>query len=255
MPFAGLPTAPSAAPLAASHEVVELPSASALAEVRRQIANRPPAPEELAVFADPVYRSDDPRVSPAPAKAAPAEEVQAIEALAPAAHRWIALDFDASRAEVEKPQLARYRIVDFATRCSIDSRHPELSGIALSTVDRQGRPQDGFLRLNEIYNLKLNADIVVLSACQTTLGESARGEGIVGLTRGFLYAGAPQVLASLWSVDDRATTEFLRRFYDALLRRGLPAAAALQSAQLALLNDPGWKDPYYWSAFVLQGSL
>ena len=121
-------------------------------------------------------------------------------------------------------------------------------------VDRQGRPQDGFLRLHEIYNLKLNADLVVLSACQTALGDSVCSEGMIGLTRGFMFAGAPQVLASLWSVQDRASAEFMRYFDDALLRRGLPPPAALQSAQLSMQRNPRWSDPYYWSAFVLQGA-
>jgi CHAT domain-containing protein/Flp pilus assembly protein TadD len=278
VPFAALPNLRSSAPLAVRHEIVELPSASALAEVRQETDGRRPAPEEVAVFADPVFRADDERVSGAPA-AAPAqadetftraveesglgslprlhfsrEEARTIARLAPARQRWIALDFDASRAAVEKPDLGLYRIVHFATHGLIDSRHPELSGIVFSMVDRAGRPQDGFLRLHEIYNLKLNADLVVLSACQTALGESVRSEGMIGLTRGFMYAGAPQVLASLWSVQDRAAAEFMRRFYDALLRRGLAAPAALQSAQLSMLNDSRWSSPYYWSAFVLQGA-
>ena len=229
------------------------------------------------MFADPVFRADDARFGAA-GKAATGEEedllraaeesgfgalsrlhfsreeAQAIESLANPARRWIALDFDASRAAVEKPQLSRYRIVHFATHGLIDSRRPELSGIVLSMVDREGHPQDGFLRLHEIYNLKLNADLVVLSACRTALGEAVRSEGMIGLARGFMYAGAPQVLASLWSVDDRATAEFMRRFYEALLQRGLAAPAALQAAQLSMVQEARWKDPYYWSAFVLQGA-
>src|SRR6185295_13830918 len=100
-------------------------------------------------------------------------------------------------------------------------------------VDEQGRPQDGFLRLNEIYNLKLGADLVVLSACQTALGKEIRGEGLVGLTRGFMYAGAPRVVASLWNVNDRATAELMRRFYRAMLSEGMRPAAALRAAQLS----------------------
>ncbi len=279
VPLAALPDPQSSAPLAIRHKIVELPSASVLAEVRRQTAQRPPAPKTVAVFADPVFRADDPRVDPrsghplsAPVDAMltralkesgfgslerlrfSREEATAISNLAPAGERWIAIDFDANRAAVEKPELSRYRIVHFATHGLIDSRHPELSGIVLSMVDREGHPQDGLLPLHEIYNLKLNADLVVLSACQTALGESVRSEGMVGLTRGFMYAGAPQVLASLWSVQDRAAAEFMRRFYDALLRRGLAAPAALQSAQRSMLQDPRWSDPYYWSAFILQGT-
>ncbi|HTS47814.1 MAG TPA: CHAT domain-containing tetratricopeptide repeat protein, partial [Bryobacteraceae bacterium] len=276
VPFAALPDQNS--PLALRHEILELPSASALAEVRRETAGRRPALQEIAVFADPVFRADDERVRgsqttpPTPeddvlTRAAEEsgfgslvrlhfsrEEAQAIDRLTPAGQKWIALDFDASRASAEEPKLSRYRIVHFATHGLIDSRHPDLSGIVLSLVDRQGRPQNGFLRLHEIYDLKLNADLVVLSACQTALGESVRSEGMIGLTRGFMFAGAPQVLASLWSVQDRASAEFMRYFYDALLRRSLPPGAALQSAQLSMQRNPRWSDPYYWSAFVLEGA-
>jgi CHAT domain-containing protein len=181
-------------------------------------------------------------------------EADAVAALAPRGAIREALDFDASRTEAQKPALADYRVIHFATHAFLNSRHPELSGLVLSTVDRAGHPQDGFLRLNEIYNLKLNADLVVLSGCQTALGQEVRSEGLVGLTRGFMYAGAPQVLASLWDVRDRATAEFMSRFYEPLLRRHLAPEAALRSAQLAMMKDPRWSQPYYWAAFTMQGA-
>jgi CHAT domain-containing protein len=121
-------------------------------------------------------------------------------------------------------------------------------------VDRKGQSLDGFLPLHRIYELKLNADLVVLSGCETALGEEVRSEGLVGLTRGFMYAGSSQVLASLWSVHDRATAEFMGHFYDALLRRRMDAAASLHAAQLSMMHDARWSNPVYWSAFVLQGS-
>jgi CHAT domain-containing protein len=120
-------------------------------------------------------------------------------------------------------------------------------------VDAQGRPQNGFLRLYDIYNLKLAADLVVLSACQTALGKEIRGEGIVGLTRGFMYAGAPRVVASLWRIDDRATAELMRRFYTHMLGEGLRPAAALRAAQVSMLREKRWQAPHYWAAFTLQG--
>jgi CHAT domain-containing protein len=123
----------------------------------------------------------------------------------------------------------------------------------LSLVDVDGRPQDGFLRLYDIYNLKLRAELVVLSACQTALGKDIRGEGLVGLTRGFMYAGAPRVVASLWQIDDRASAEFMQRFYEGILRQGLRPAAALQAAQISMSRDRRWSSPYYWAAFTLQG--
>jgi len=92
-----------------------------------------------------------------------------------------------------------------ATQDLLNNIHPELSGVVPSPVHKEGRQQDGFLRLQEIYNLKLQAGLAALSACQSGLGKEIKGEGLVGLARGFMYAGAPRVVASLWKVDDRAT--------------------------------------------------
>jgi CHAT domain-containing protein len=135
----------------------------------------------------------------------------------------------------------------------INTTRPELSGLALSLVDSAGRSRDGFLRLNTIYNLRLSADLVVLSACQSALGKEIAGEGLVGLTRGFMYAGARRVIASLWQVSDSATAELMKKFYAGLLQRHLSAAAALRSAQLEMSRDPRWTSPYFWAGFVLQG--
>lgn len=131
--------------------------------------------------------------------------------------------------------MGQYRIIHFATHGLINNHHPELSGIVLSLVDEQGRQQNGFLRLYDLYNLNLSADLVVLSACQTALRKEVQGEGLVGLTRGFMYAGAPRVVASLWQIDDRASAEFMKRFYEGLLgpeastRRRAPRRASLDA--------------------------
>src|SRR5262249_38981383 len=146
-----------------------------------------------------------------------------------------------------------YRIVHFATHSLLNNEHPELSGVVLSLVDQAGRPRNGFLRLYDIYNLRLGADLVVLSACQTALGSEIKGEGLIGLTRGFLYAGAPRVVATLWEIDDRTTAEIMKRFYEGLLTRHETPAAALRAAQLAMWRTKGWDTPYYWAAFTLQG--
>ena len=130
---------------------------------------------------------------------------------------------------------------------------PELSGVVLSLFDRKGRPQDGALRLHEIYNLKLNADLVVLSACQTALGKEVRGEGLVGLTRGFMYAGAQRVAATLWRVDDSATAELMSHFYRFMLKDKLSPSAALHAAQLEVMKQKRWQAPYFWAGFVLIG--
>jgi len=120
-------------------------------------------------------------------------------------------------------------------------------------VNRDGAAMDGFLRLHDIHNLRLNADLVVLSACRTALGKELRGEGLIGLTRGFFYAGAPAVVASLWDVRDRSTAELMTRCYRAMLQDNLPPAAALRAAQIAMWRDPRWSSPTHWAGFILQG--
>lgn len=274
-------------PLVAHYEIVSLPSASTLAALRLDDGNRGASEKLLAVLADPVFETDDPRVgaqaairareqtshpSGAVPLAAAVErsardagvsrflrlkftraEAEAIASLAPADRKLTALDFNASRAALDRADLSRYRFVHFATHGLLNSQHPELSGIVLSLINEQGQPQDGFLRLHEIYNLKLNADLVVLSGCQTALGKEIKGEGLVGLTRGFMHAGARSVMASLWSVDDKATAELMRRLYAGMLKEGLPAPAALRAAQNEMRKQKHFASPYYWSAFTLQG--
>ncbi len=245
------------------HEVVDLPSASALAVQRRVLARRPPAAKRLAVLADPVFDSQDPRVAPRglpkgdpPAFArlpASRREAEAIAALAPREESLVALDFDAALPRVLGDRLSGFRIVHFATHGVIDAERPALSGLALSMVDSRGRPQEGFLHLHDIYNLELNADLVVLSGCRTALGKEVRGEGLIGLTRGFQYAGAPRVVASLWRVEDLATASLMARFYRGLWIEKLTPAAALRAAQIWVRQQRRWRDPYFWAAFVLEG--
>ncbi|NET59779.1 MAG: CHAT domain-containing protein [Symploca sp. SIO2E6] len=119
--------------------------------------------------------------------------------------------------------------------------------------NEQGNSQNGFLRLHDVFNLNLPAELVVLSACQTGLGQEVKGEGLVGLTRGFMYAGSQRVLVSLWNVSDTATAEMMKRFYRNMLQEGLSATAALRAAQLEMQQETQWKAPYYWAAFTLQG--
>jgi CHAT domain-containing protein len=278
-PFAALadPAQPGRySPLTLTHEIIGEPSATSLALLRRGNMERRPAARALAVFADPVFEENDQRLhhDRAPAvsvqKAPPfltraaelhlerlpstRREGQSIAALLPEPDRWLALDFDASRAAATSARLIDYRILHFATHGVVESAHPELTALALSLYDAQGRPQDGFLRLYEIYNLKLQADLVVLSACETALGKDVRGEGLVGLARGFMHAGATRVVASLWKVDDQATSELMRIFYKEMLGpEHKPAAAALRFAQLTISRQERWRSPYYWGAFVLQG--
>ncbi len=183
-------------------------------------------------------------------------EAEAILALAPGEASSSAFDFAANRSLVMGDQLSQYRIVHFATHGFLNSLNPELSGLVLSLYDDKGVPQNGLVLVPEIFNLKLSAaELVVLSACQTGLGKEVRGEGLVGLTRGFMYAGAPRVVVSLWNVSDRATSELMQRFYQAMLVRKLSPSAALRAAQVELRKNNLWQAPYYWAAFGLQGEV
>jgi CHAT domain-containing protein len=284
IPFAALPVPEGAGlsgnsgdlpvPLMVEHEIVNLPSASALAALRRETIARQPAPRAVALLADPVFEQDDPRVTSEVKKAterarrdgvvrgggyalprllSSREEAKAIMSLAPAGAALVATGFDASRTKALSPELGKYRIVHFATHGVLNDEHPALSGIVLSLVDQAGRPQNGFLRLHDIYNLHLPAELVVLSACDTGLGKDVKGEGLVGLARGFMYAGAARVVASLWKVDDEATAVLMTHFYQQILQNGKPPAAALREAQITIWKQQRWSAPYYWAAFVLQG--
>ena len=288
LPNASLTVSASSPPMIVGHEVVSLSSASVLPLLRNEQAARPRAPKTLAIFADPVLDRRDSRVegavrsavstgstnNPSADRQEPIDDVSrsardtgasferlqysrveadTIAAMTPAADTLKALDFRASRDIAVSRELEQYRIVHFATHGLINSQRPELSGVVLSLVDEQGRAQDGFLRLHDIYNLKLAADLVVLSACQTALGREIKGEGLVGLTRGFMHAGSPRVVASLWEVRDRATAELMKRFYRGILIQGLRPAAALRAAQVSMWKEPQWSAPFYWAGFVLQG--
>ncbi len=180
-------------------------------------------------------------------------EADAILSLVSATQSIHAYDFDANRVTALSGRLKEFQIIHFATHGLLNSASPALSGLILSLVDRRGEAQDGFLRLNDIFNLDLSAELVVLSACQTALGKAVKGEGIIGLTRGFIYAGAPRVLVSLWSVDDTATAELMSRFYRALLVDKRTAAASLRQAQLEMRTETQWQAAYFWAAFTLQG--
>jgi CHAT domain-containing protein/tetratricopeptide (TPR) repeat protein len=283
VPFAALPSPEKgfASPLIAGHEVVSLPSATTLAVLRREAPRRRTPDRGVAVLADPVFDREDRRVLASARVAAPRpqepesenlsrsirdagllrldrlngsrREAEGIAALAGKEDTLMALDFQASRPTAMGAEVSRSRIVHFATHAILDGKHPEFSGIVLSLVDEDGRPADGFLQTRDVYKLNLSADLVVLSACQTALGKEVRGEGLLGFSRAFMYAGAPRIVASLWRVPDRATAELMNRFYRGILAEGLRPAAALREAQTALRREKRWSSPYYWAAFTLQG--
>jgi CHAT domain-containing protein len=277
VPFAALPLPGGGGPLVVRHEVVHLDSPSVLAMQRELLAGRPPAPLEIAVVADPVFSVEDPRLHGNAAGAQPVlvadlrrsaddlglkgfrrlpesgREAAALLALAPRRKSLEATGFAATRRMVLQGTLSRYKIVHIATHGLIHPTHPELSGLVLSLVDEQGRPQDGFLRSYELQEMDLPADLVVLSACQTALGKEVPGEGLVGLTRGLMRAGARRLVVSLWSVEDTSTAELMGRFYQSMLRQGMSPSAALREAQLSMLRDPRWSDPRHWAPFIFQG--
>lgn len=270
-------------PLVFDHEIINQPSASALALVIKEAGDHTARSGSVAILADPVFEADDSRVKSGTGSSSPAvtaasasevtsalrdvgvegasiprllssrEEADAIMSVVPWRTGLKAVDFQASRATVMGKDLGQYRIVHFATHALLNNDHPEMSGIVLSLVNESGQRQEGYLRLHDIYNLKLPVDLVVLSACQTGLGKDVKGEGLIGLTRGFMYAGASGVIASLWKVDDEATAALMKHFYHGLFDKGLTPAAALREAQLALRQQKRWQDPYYWAGFVIQG--
>jgi CHAT domain-containing protein/tetratricopeptide (TPR) repeat protein len=281
LPFAALPDPRGRGSLIRRNEVVHLPSAASVVALRATPRKEPT--RTVAVLADPVFSPDDGRVPLARrardvtatastlrgrlARAlvdvgqrelwrlpATRHEAEAIRGLVAPDESRFALDFEASRTTALDPDMASYRFLHFATHGIINSARPELSGLVLSLVDAQGRPQDGLLTSLDTFDLKLSADVVVLSGCRTALGREVRGEGIIGLTRGLMYAGARGVLASLWPVHDRATASLMSAFYEGMLGpRRLPPPAALREAQLKLMKTPRWSSPYYWAAFQLQG--
>jgi CHAT domain-containing protein len=281
VPFAALPDpAADGQPVVRAHEIVRHPSASVLALQRGKPLPADTSTGTLAIVADPIYELQDDRITGSlrrtkqdgaadlarareplprhyPRLAYTREEAGAIAAFAPEDRTFVAMDHRASRETVQSGALSGYRYVHFATHGTLDTRFPELSSLVLSLVDENGNPRsDGFLRLNDIYGLDLDGtDMVVLSACETALGKEVRGEGLIGLTRGFQYAGARRVLSSLWRVQDRSTARLMENLYRGLLQEGRSPADSLRRAQLAVLDEAGGRSefPYYWAGFVLQG--
>ena len=280
-------------PLILSHELVILPSASTLAALRYAPPRGKPPQKLLAILADPVFSRADERFADAAAGDLMADaalrlrtdsdgqyttatqapraqyggppydtlprlfrtrwEAEQIAALAPRGEVVQSLDFGANREAALDPAVGGSRIVHFATHAILDEEHPELSGIVLSMFTPDGRPRDGFLRAHDVFNLRLSAELVTLSACRTALGRDYKGEGLVGLARGFMYAGAPRVVGTLWPSDDKAGAELMVRFYRKMLKEGARPAAALRMAQIEMSRDGRWRSPYFWSGFVLQG--
>jgi CHAT domain-containing protein len=275
-------------PLVGSFEISYAPSASILGQLQSETTRRPVAEKVLAAFGDPVFESNYRQrtnlnlnnqiaYASAPAQGRWQNALRDVELtgdeidaskIQPLVYTTaelatlrsvagpeivIATGFEATREQLAQSDLSKFAILHLATHGVLDPKRPENSGLFLSMIDRQGHAQNGFIGLSDIYRLHAPVDLVVLSACRTGLGKAVRGEGLIGLTRGFMYAGASSVVASLWKVDDEATSELMKRFYSNMLQRNMPPAAALQAAQNSIRQEPQWRSPYFWAAFTLQG--
>jgi CHAT domain-containing protein len=289
IPFQLLP-APSGnhEPLVTNYEIINVPSASILGQIRQEQQNRRPSTRILAAFGDPVFASNyaqfkNSTSSEVLAKANAAEpwrrawrdievSADALDAsvIQPLIYSkfelknlsdiagpgsLVARGFNASRQVLENTDLSKYSILHFATHGLLNPNSPELSGFFLSMVDTNGRAQDGFISMQDVYSLHAPVDLVVLSACRTALGKDVKGEGLIGLTRGFMHAGASSVVASLWKVDDEATAELMKHFYANMLQKGMRPAEALRAAQNTLRQNSQWQSPHFWAGFTLQGEF
>ncbi len=288
IPFQILTLATSDQPLVATTEIINSPSASILGQLRQEAFRKKLPTKVLAAFGDPVFasnyaqRRDSDNDGYFAALQHPEEhrwqqavrdidadggslnlakiqplfyakyELDSLQNVA-GSETFLATGFDATLENLKNTDLSKYAILHFATHGILNPKRPENSGLFLSTVTHDGQPRNGFVGLEDIYGLRAPVSLVVLSACQTGLGKDVRGEGLIGLTRGFMYAGASSVVSSLWKVDDEVTAELMKHFYANMLRRGMPPAAALRDAQNKIRKQPQWSSPYYWAAFTFQG--
>jgi len=276
--------------LVKTNEVVYTPSASVIAAIRQSGGSPNAGPgKKVLVIADPVFNSNDPRLKGAGATQntgesrglglglesavndvsgeqptggmqlarligtrTEAEEIAKIARLGGSQpDTW--MDLNASEDNVRSRDITNYRIVHVATHGLLDAERPQFTGVVLSLVGN--KTNDGFLRTDEIFNLKLGTPLVMLSACETGLGKEKRGEGVMGLTRAFMYAGAPTVGVSLWSVADKSTAELMTDFYKRLLnaRAAESPATAMRNAQIAMIAGKKYSAPFYWAPFILVG--
>jgi CHAT domain-containing protein len=262
-------------PLVAKLEVINAPSASILGHLSQEKGHRRSRTKLLAAFGDPVFESNYAQNKNTQAGRAWRDVEVGADALDPSTLQpldytkfelnnlraiagsgaFVATGFTASRATLGSLDLSKYAILHFATHGVLHPEKAEYSGFYLSTVDTEGHRQDGFINMQDVYGLNAPVDLVVLSACRTGLGKDVRGEGLIGLTRGFMFAGASSVVSSLWKVDDEATAELMKHFYANMLQKKMRPAEALRAAQNTLRQVPHWQSPHFWAAFTLQGEF
>jgi len=288
IPFQILSLPSQQEPLVATHEIVNTPSASILGQLRHEKQQRGTPHNVVAAFGYPAFASnyaelkgtksgelmaevrknesdpwtsamrdielvgDDVDVATIKPLTFSREELARLREVAGPAS-FFATGFDASRETLEHTDLSQFAILHFATHGALNPKKPEKSGFLLSTVGPDGQRLKGFITTQDVYQLHAPVYLVVLSACRTGLGKDVRGEGLNSVTRGFMYAGASSIAASLWNVDDDVTAELMKHFYDNMLVQGMPPAAALRAAQNTIRRQPAWRSPFYWAAFTLQG--
>jgi CHAT domain-containing protein len=287
IPFQVLPLSDKQ-PLIATREVVNAPSASILGQLRREKLRRAAPDNVVAAFGYPAFASNYAELKGAKpgdviaqarndetqpwsyalrdieinGDSLNASTIQPLihtrteladlrEVAGPAS--FFATGFNASRETLEHTDLSKFAIVHFATHGFLDPRRPEKSGFLLSTVGADGQEEKGFITIQDVYALHAPVSLVVLSACRTGLGKDVRGEGLISMTRGFMYAGASSIAATLWNVDDEVTSQLMKEFYTKMLQQGLTPAAALREAQNSIRQQPQWRSPHYWAAFTFQG--
>ena len=282
IPFQVLPSPASAEPLIATKEIINAPSASILGELQQEATKRQMPSNSLAAFGDPVFarhtgETKDAKLSGQQVMAAArlrsalrntntrTFDFSKVDRLFYAKHELdrlrevagetalVVSDYAATREKFLSTDLTQYAILHVATHGLFDPERPEVSGLLLTNVNREEKQLNGFIGLQDIYELRAPVLLVVLSACQTALGKDVRGEGLLGVTRGFMYAGASGVVASLWQVDDEATAELMKLFYSNMLQNGMTPGEALRAAQNSIRQQPHWSAPYYWAGFTLQG--
>ncbi len=282
LPFAALPLPDFTTdePILLTNETIYEPSAQTLeilAKSRNQYLN---AKKNLLIFSDPVFTGDDARFADGnkpvenanaaaqtdkfrfveslnnlPRLAASKDESETITNIVGASEADNYAGFAATRENLLNVKAENYKILHFATHGLTDEKRPELSGIVLSRFDEKGVKLDEFFRIQDIYGLNLNADLVVLSACETGIGKEVKGEGLISLNNAFLQTGAKSVMASLWKVEDGATLELMKNFYGAMANENLTPSQALRSAQIKLRENPQYSSPFYWAAFTVQGDF
>jgi len=279
--------------LVKTNEVIYAPSASVVGAIKQQRTKS--TSRAMLIIADPVFNSNDARAKKGTAPAAndaeirglgiqaslsdvagtttPAAPGAAMEGLplarlngtrleadqisklakASGGQADVWLDLDANEENVVTRDVSKYRVIHVATHGLLNAERPQFTGVVLSLVGN--KTHDGFVRTDEVFNLRLGSPLVMLSACETGLGKEKRGEGVMGLTRAFMYAGAPTVGVSLWSVADKSTADLMTDFYKRLLTAGetTTASSALRGAQLAMISDKKYSAPFFWAPFVLVG--